>query len=368
MARSGTAATSDARHDQEATVNQLELLGWCSFFANQVDVVPPGCEPGRVTADHGQEVAVAVAGGAVSAATRPKDDTALRPTVGDWVLVAPGGPRDLYRIARLLARRTALIRKVAGAVTEQQVLAANVDVVLVVMGLDGDANVRRLERWIAAVWESGAEPAVLLNKADLAADPAAWLATVAEIAPGIGVHLVSAVTGDGTEVIGRLLAGGRTGVLVGSSGVGKSTLINRLLGEERQRVAGVRRGDNRGRHTTASRELFRVPGGGLLIDGPGIRELQLWSADDALDATFADIAALAASCRFRDCRHSSEPGCVVCEAVACGAIAAERLTSFRKLRRELESLAARQNGAARLEEKRRWRAIHRALRRMPKKG
>jgi len=209
---------------------------------------------------------------------------------------------------------------------------------------------------------------VLLNKADVAEDAAAWLGAATAAAPGVPVHLVSAATGAGVGVIGEFLTGDRTGVLVGSSGVGKSTLINRLLGGDRQRIAPVRTSDHRGRHTTASRELFRLPGGGCLIDGPGIRELQLWCADDGLDAAFADIAALAEGCRFRDCRHDAEPGCAVAAAVAGGRLAGERLAGFHKLRRELASLAARQDGLARQEERRRWRAIHKSMRHLPPKG
>ena len=351
-------------------MSQLELLGWCSFFAAQLEdhEKARSGEPGRVTGDYGQELAVAVAAGEVTAAPRPPGAGATRPTVGDWVLVAPGGPRGLRHVDRVLRRRSALVRKVAGAVTAEQVLAANVDVVFIVMGLDGDANARRLERWTAAIWESGAEPVVLLNKADLATDAEAWLAAAAAAAPGVAAHLVSAATGEGAAVVGDLLAGARTGALVGSSGVGKSTLVNRLLGADRQRTASVRAHDHRGRHTTSSRELFSLPGGGCLIDGPGIRELQLWTGDDGLEAAFADVAALAAGCRFRDCRHAGEPGCAVATAVADGRVAAERVASFHKLRREIASLAARQDGLARQEERRRWRAIHKSMRHLPPKG
>jgi ribosome biogenesis GTPase len=346
----------------------LEQLGWSGFFAQQIAGNDNGGEPGRVVADHGQEVIVALAAGDAAAAQRAASAESQRAAVGDWVLAAPDGPRGLHRIVRVLDRRSMLARKVAGAVTAEQVLAANVDVVLVVMGLDGDANPRRLERWTAAVWESGAEPVVLLNKADIADNAAAALAAASAAAPGVAVHLVSAATGAGTEVVGELLARGhRTGVLVGSSGAGKSTLVNRLLGDARQRVAAVRAHDHRGRHTTTARELFALPCGGCLIDGPGIRELQLWSDGDGLDTAFADIAALAADCRFRDCRHAGEPGCAVAAAVAAGALAAERVSSFHKLVRELTSLAARRDGLARLEEKKRWRPIHRAMRKLPDK-
>jgi len=348
-------------------MNRLELLGWSSFFATQIDnhLRTPGSEAGRVTADYGQELTVALAAGEVAAAPSPRLAEGPRATVGDWVLAAPGGPRGLHRIDRVLTRRSALVRKAAGAATAQQALAANVDLVFIVMGLDGDANVRRLERWVAAVWESGAAPVVLLNKADIAEDAAAWLAAAVDAAPGAAVHLVSAVTGAGVAVIGELLGGGRTGVLVGSSGVGKSTLVNLLLGDARQRIAAVRARDHRGRHCTTTRELFVLAGGGCLIDGPGIRELQLWSDDGGLDAAFADIAALATECRFRDCRHDGEPGCAVAAAVAAGRLDAARVRSFHKLRREIASLAARREGAARQEERRRWRIIHKSMRRMP---
>jgi ribosome biogenesis GTPase len=351
-------------------MSQLELLGWCSFFAAQIEdhERAPGCEPGRVVGDYGQELAVALAAGEVTAAQRPGADQSQRATVGDWVLAAAGGPRGLHRVDRVLDRRSALVRKAAGAATAPQLLAANVDLVFIVMGLDGDANLRRLERWAAAVWESGAAPAVLLNKADIADDAAAWLGAAVSAAPGVPVHLVSAATGAGTAVIDELLAGGRTGVLVGSSGVGKSTLVNRLLGDGRQRTAAVRAHDRRGRHCTTARELFVLAAGGCLIDGPGIRELQLWSGDDGLDAAFADIAALAAGCRFRDCRHLSEPGCAVAAAVAAGHLDAARVASYHKLARELASLAARQDGLARQEERRRWRAIHKSMRHLPPKG
>jgi ribosome biogenesis GTPase len=344
-------------------MQRLEQYGWCSHFSRQIESATHTGEPGRVVGVFGV-LRVATAGGDVDAVppSRWSNTTA---TVGDWVLAAPGGPRGMHRVTTVLERRTALVRKVAGAVTAPQALAANVDVVLVVMGLDGDANARRTERWVAAIRESGAEPVVLLNKADVAADAPAALREIEAAAPGVDIHLVSALDGRGMEAVQRALAPGRTGVLVGSSGAGKSTLVNRLLGDERQRTATVRAHDHRGRHTTTSRELFLLADGGCLIDGPGIRELQLWGAAGGLDAAFSDVAALAAACRFRDCRHAGEPGCAVAAAVASGALDPGRLHGYHKLHREIESLAARQDGLARQEERRRWRIIHKSMRRLP---
>lgn len=342
----------------------LERLGWSPFFQQHL---PETLElkPARIVADWGARFTVALAGGETPAVARRSVADAGGPVIGDWVLASPpsrGGPAV---VERLLPRRTALERRAPGGPTRNQVLAANIDVVFVVQGLDGDFNLRRLERTIAAVWASGAEPVVLLNKLDLAADRSA-LHAAARVAPGVAVHPVCARDGQGIGVIPESLAPHRTGVLVGSSGAGKSTLLNRLLGSETQATAAVRAGDSRGRHTTSARRLFSLPAGGALIDGPGIRELQLWEAGDALERTFPDIETLAGECRFRDCTHTGEPGCAVAAAVSAGELPADRLMSLHKLQREVAYQQRQQDVFARLEEQRRWKIIHKSMRHHPK--
>jgi ribosome biogenesis GTPase len=264
-------------------------------------------------------------------------------------------------IHAVLPRRTAFARKVAGDETIAQVVAANVDTAIVVTALPDDVNPRRLERYLAMAWESGAMPVVVLTKVDLAEDPAASIATVRIVAPGVDVIALSSMTGDGVDLLERLLQPGRTAVLLGPSGAGKSTLVNRLLGAERLRTSSVRE-DGKGRHTTTHRELVRLRGGALLIDTPGMRELQLWDADAGLGAAFADIYALAARCRFRDCQHDTEPGCAVTRAVDAGRLPADRLESLRQLQRELAYLARRQDKLAEAEERAKTKAIHRSAR------
>jgi ribosome biogenesis GTPase len=245
------------------------------------------------------------------------------------------------------------------------VVAANVDTVFLVSGLDGDFNLRRIERYLAAAWESGAAPVILLNKSDLAGDVEGRIAEVERIAIGTPVIALSALEGRGLEALAPWLAPGRTVALLGSSGVGKSTLVNALLGAERQPTRAVRDSDSRGRHATSRRELVPLPGGALLLDTPGMRALAPWGADEA-PGGFAEIAALAEECRFRDCRHASEPGCAVRGAVERGTLDRARLTSWHKLRREREWLASRQDARARAEREARWKAITRSMRHHPK--
>jgi len=342
----------------------LERLGWSPFFLSQSPETGE-LRPARIVADWGARFTVALAEGEAQAVARRTAGAAGPPAVGDWVLVRPPCGGGLAVVERVLPRRSALERRAPGGPTRSQVLAANIDVVFVVQGLDGDFNLRRLERTVAAVWASGAEPVVLLNKLDLVADRSA-LHVAGRVAPGVAVHPVCARDGRGIDVIPGALAPHRTGVLVGSSGAGKSTLLNRLLGSERQATAAVREDDSRGRHTTTARRLFLLPAGGALIDGPGIRELQLWEASDALERTFSDIEALARECRFRDCTHSGEPGCAVMAAVAAGELPPDRLESLHKLQREAAWLERQQDVFARLEEQRRWKIIHKSMRHHPK--
>ena len=269
------------------------------------------------------------------------------PVVGDWVACKSAGPAAASLVA-FLPRRSQLSRKVAGREVREQVVAANVDVALLVMGLDQDYNLSRLERYSVMAWESGAEPVAVLTKADLCADPAAALLEVESLLPGVSAVALSALAGAGLDGLDRWLLPGRTLALLGSSGAGKSTLANALLGAAKLSTGAVRAKDGRGRHTTTRRELLLLPGGALLLDNPGLREIQLWAeGEDGLDEAFEDIAALARQCRFSDCAHQREPGCAVAAALHDGRLERRRLESYFKLQRELRSLELRQDVVAR---------------------
>jgi ribosome biogenesis GTPase len=296
------------------------------------------------------------------------------PAVGDWVALEPlsagAAPSDPAVIAAVLPRRSAVVRRASdatrrtsGTLADEQVMAANVDVAFLVAGLDRDFNLRRLERYLAVAWSSGVEPVIVLNKADVARDLEGRLVAVEAVAPGVPVVVLSALTGDRLADLGAHLRPGRTAVVLGSSGVGKSTLLNALLGERRQATAEVREDDSRGRHTTTHRELFVLPGGSLLIDTPGIRSLEVAGADEGFETVFDDIAALAAACRFRDCRHQGEPGCAVRRAVADGMLAEDRLESHRKLERELAHAERKGDPRAEAAERKRWKAISKSVER-----
>jgi ribosome biogenesis GTPase len=332
----------------------LGKFGWNSYFENEfLRVAEPGVEPARVAlADRELFVVWTESGERESTVSgRLRHSGGEWPAVGDWVLLKGG-----TRIVHVLPRQTAFSRKEPGAVTRAQVIAANIDVLFVVAGLDGDFNLRRLERYLLLARESGVRPVVVLNKSDLRAD--AEEVAVHAGALGAPVVTTSALDGLGLQALEVHIAPPQTAALTGSSGVGKSTLLNRLLGSDRQRVQEVRESDSRGRHTTVRRELFLAPNGWLIVDTPGLRELQLWAGAESVDLAFADIAALAEQCRFRDCRHQGEPGC----AVALGGIDEARLASYAKLQREAAHLERQQNQRAALEEKRRIKRMHREMR------
>jgi len=297
------------------------------------------------------------------------------PAVGDWVAYRPDDSTSLsarprVRIEAILPRRSAFVRKVAGSETKQQVVAANIDTVFLVSGLDRDFNPRRVERYLLLAAQSGAHPVVVLNKADL---PDAHLDeamdAVAAVAGGAPIHAISARTHMGLDSLKPYLRAGETVALLGSSGVGKSSIVNALAGEELLETRSVRERDSRGRHTSRHRQMVRLPGGALLVDTPGMRELQLWDVGEALEETFEDIDALAAGCRFRDCRHDSEPDCAVKAAVSAGTLPASRYESFRKLEAERAAFEARHDERALIEQKRRGRIGAKALRsRVKEKG
>jgi ribosome biogenesis GTPase len=284
------------------------------------------------------------------------------PAVGDWVVVELPGANTTAVIQEVLSRRSKFVRKSPGKKIEEQVIAANVDTALLVSALDGDFNPRRVERYLAQCWESGARPVIVLNKADASEEAREKSAEMERVAIGTAVCVVSARTGQGFRELEEFLRPGQTLVLLGSSGVGKSTIANRLLGEAVQEVRSVRESDSKGRHTTTARELFALPGGALLMDTPGLREMQLWDAEQGVAQAFADIDALAAQCRFLDCGHEGEPGCAVLAAISAGILDVARLENRRKLLREQEFLRRKVDPEARHEHKEQWKRLHRAQR------
>jgi ribosome biogenesis GTPase len=287
-----------------------------------------------------------------------RDDPAHLPVTGDWVLIA--GDSGSAVVDRVLPRRTAMRRKVAGQRTDEQVVAANVELVAICTPAD-NVNLRRIERELTLVWESGASPVVVVTKCDLVPSPADVGEDVSSVALGVPVVLASSYSGTGVEQVRALLTTGRTLAVVGPSGVGKSTLGNALLQSETLATHHIRE-DGRGRHTTTTRQLVVLAEGGLLLDTPGMREVALWASDDGIEAAFSDIEALAATCRFHDCGHDSEPGCAVTAAVAAGSLDEDRLASWRKLQRELAYLARRQDARLRADERRKWARLNREAR------
>ena len=350
----------------------LGELGWSPELAENLE---PGLVPGRVAAVHRGAFDVWTEAGAVRSRLPGRlVHEGLDVGAGDWVGLSDG------LIRAVLPRRSAIVRNAAGLSTTAQTLAANVDVAFAVSSLGPDVEPRRIERYLVTLWESGAAPEIVLTKADRLDDPWPLVAEVEAVALGVPVHVVSAVSGQGCDALRARIGAGQTAVLLGSSGVGKSTLVNRWMtleaspaepttpgerpryaygvpvGEEVMATRATRDDDDEGRHTTSHRQLLLLPGGGLVIDTPGLRELQLWDAGSAaLDATFADVEELAADCRFADCTHVHEPECAVLAAVETGELPHERLHSWRKLQRELRAIAMRKDVLLRKEEARKWR-------------
>ena len=326
---------------------RLTSLGWDEGWQKAFDRAP-GLEPARVVAEHRGRFDIVTASGDLYATLTGKMsfDALSReelPTVGDWVAVLPSDDGS-STIQQVMPRRSSFVRKLAGQDADAQVVAANVDVVFVLEPFDRGPNLRRLERYLTVAWASGATPVVILAKVDLRDDVSEILAEVKAVASGTDVHAVSCVTGTGVDALHAYTTGGRTVALLGSSGAGKSSLVNALMGEEVMATSEVRE-DGKGRHTTTHRQLISLPDGGSLIDTPGMRELQLWEGDTGIDVTFDDIAELAQGCRFNDCSHSVEPKCAVLGAVESGELPAERLESYRKQLRELAAIARKKDRA-----------------------
>ncbi len=351
----------------------LKKFGWDDFFAEAfAPYAEQGYSVGRVVLQHNKIYVLQTDEGEIQAeatgrlrhqAAGPED----LPAVGDWVVTRTRAGDGQTMIHAVLPRRSKFARKAAGTRDEEQVVAANVDTVFLVTGLDDDYNPRRIERYLIMAWESGAHPVVLLNKADLITEAEKRVEEVERIAPGVPVIILSAKHDEQLAQLEPLIASGQTVALMGSSGVGKSTIVNRLAGADIQRTAEVRVSDSRGRHTTTRRELIVLPTGALVIDTPGMRELQLLVSERGMRETFEEIEEVAARCRFTDCRHQNEPGCAVRDALASGELNAERYANYTKMMREMEEKEARQNMGLARERKEREKRISRAIKKVQKK-
>ncbi|MBD1892522.1 ribosome small subunit-dependent GTPase A [Coleofasciculus sp. FACHB-SPT9] len=351
----------------------LELLGWNRFFEKNFDsYFQQGYTVGRVALEQKNTYLLYTELGELSAEVTGKmryqaDTRTDFPAVGDWVVVSIIDDEEKAKIHEILPRKSKFSRKAVGAQTDEQIIATNIDTVFLVSGLDLDFNLRRIERYLILVWESGANPVIILNKADLCDEVEQRKTEVEAIAPSVPIISLSAIENQGLDALSPYLGTGQTVALIGSSGVGKSTITNQLAKKDIQAVQSVRKGDNRGRHTTTHRELIILPSGGLLMDTPGMREIQMWNGSEGFQETFTDINTLATECRFRDCQHEAEPGCAVQQALLDGILDKQRFRNYRKLQQELEYNHRKQDQKASLAEKEKWKKIHKALRNNPKR-
>jgi len=354
------------------TSSSLTAMGWdAAWEASFAAFRDRGLLPGRVVLEHNHVYRVMTEGGdhLAEATGRMKHRAEGRhelPVFGDWVALRPGAPGNRMSVDAILPRRTSFSRKAAGRGTDQQVIAANIDVVLLVFGLDLPVKGRRLERYLVPARHSGARPVIVLNKVDACDDIATALEEAAASAGDAPVHAVSAHDPSTLTPLRALATSGKTLALLGPSGAGKSSLINALAGREVLKTGDVREWDSRGRHTSVHRQLVILDQGGCVVDTPGLRELQLWESEAAVDVSFADIAALAEQCRFRDCRHDTEPGCAVKAAVTAGEISEHRYTHYLQLQKEQQALEQKRDERSLIDAKRKTKVIHKALKRMQK--
>ena len=340
---------------------RLSNYGWNAYWAASAETL--GFERqrlGRVAAVHRNACELETELGRFPAKWTPRLES---PAIGDWAVWSFVSPTERWvTLSELLPRKSEMVRKAVGP-SGAQVLATNVDRVLIATSMNEEFNPSRLERYLAMAWQSGAAPVLVLTKGDLCTDPQAYLTRAESLAPGVDIHAVSARDGVGVDALEPYLVSGVTSALVGSSGVGKSTLVNRLLGREVQKTNEVRADDQRGRHTTTNRSMFSLPQGGVLIDTPGLRELGLWAEASVLGTVFGEIDDLSEACRFRDCSHGDEPGCAVRRALETGVLETRRLESYRKLQKELDSLAARTDPSARQRQKQQMKSLSKLVRR-----
>ncbi len=343
---------------------KLETYGWNETYQKCLqDFEGKGFIPARVLVEHRGHFSLITQEGEITGIIAGKlyyemSKEAL-PAVGDWVLISPIKGEKKGVIHHILPRKSQFVRKMAGATIEGQVVAANFDYVFIVTALNNNFNVKRLERYLTVAWDSGAEPIIVLSKADLCQDIEDKVAEVEAVALGVNVYAISSLEGIGVADIEQYCMDGKTAVVLGSSGVGKSTLINTLCREEILKVNAAREDDDRGRHTTTHRQLVFIQNGGMVIDTPGMRELGLWHDNDehGVQDVFSEIEALATQCRFGNCTHSGEPGCAVLRAIENGELSSERLDSLQKLEKELAYIERKKNDRLRLEEKRKMKSL-----------